>query len=271
VGEKMLSEHRAFIHKFQGVTPDMRILAGMLHIYKTPDLLLSALSEFVIERANEAIKSSGRFNIALSGGSSPKRLYELLASDVYRNRIEWTKVYFFFGDERYVPADHSSSNFLMAKKALFTPLKISEDQIYAVDTSLSPPDSASDYERRLRKHFGGDILKFDLILLGLGDNSHTASLFPHTSVLHEKDALIKEVYVQEVSMYRITFTAPLINAAHCVAFLVYGASKSEALAHILKDPLNVEEYPAQLIKPVDGALHWFLDGAAAAELDREGV
>jgi 6-phosphogluconolactonase len=239
----------------------------MLHIYKTPDLLLSALADFVVERATGVIKSSGRFNFALSGGSSPKRLYELLVSDNYRHRIDWTKVYFFFGDERYVPADHSSSNFLMAKNSLFTPLNISGDQIFAVETSLSPSESAVDYERRVRKHFKGDPCRFDLVLLGLGDNSHTASLFPHTSVLHEKDALIKEVYVQEVSMYRITFTAPLINDANCVAFLVYGSSKAEALVHVLKDPTNVEMYPAQLIKPDRGELHWFVDGPAAAELD----
>ena len=154
---------------------------------------------------------------------------------------------------------------------MFKPLSISESQIFGVDTSLSPSDSAIDYEQRLRKHFKNGEINFDLILLGLGDNSHTASLFPHTSVLHEKHALIKEIYVQEVSMYRITFTAPLINAAHCVAFLVYGSSKSEALVHVLKDPTNVEMYPAQLIRPEGGELHWFVDGAAAAMLDEEGV
>ena len=243
----------------------------MLHIYKTPDLLLLALADFVVSRATDSIKRTGKFNFALSGGNSPKRLYELLASDVYREFIDWSKVYFFFGDERYVPADNSNSNFLMAKNTLFDPLKVSGSQVFAVNTSLSPSDSAIDYELRLRNHFKNNDVKFDLILLGLGDNSHTASLFPHTSVVHEKNALIKEIYVQEVSMYRITFTAPLINAAHCVAFLVYGSSKSEALVHILKDPLNVDEYPAQLIRPVNGELHWFLDGAAAADLDEEGI
>lgn len=242
----------------------------MLHICKDPDTLLLALADFVVERASLSIKASGRFNVALSGGSSPRRLYELLASEDYRGRIDWSKVYFFFGDERYVPADHSNSNFLMAKKALFTPLNISSDSIFAVNTSMSPSESAIDYEERMQKHFKGNKCRFDLILLGLGDNSHTASLFPHTSVLHEKDALVKEVYVQEVSMYRITFTARLINDANCIAFLVYGSSKSEALVHVLKDPINIEMYPAQLIKPERGELHWFVDGPAAAELD-EGV
>ena len=239
----------------------------MLHVSKDPDTLLTALANFVVARAKVCIEQSGRFTIALSGGSSPKRLYELLASDAYRKRIDWKKVYFFFGDERYVPEDHANSNFLMVKKALFVPLNVSSEQIFAVNTSLQPSDAASDYEQRIRKHLHDQECRFDLILLGLGDNSHTASLFPHTSVLHEKHALVKEIYVQEVSMYRITFTAPLINAAQCVAFLVYGSSKAEAVANILKGPVNIDDYPAQLINPADGELHWFMDGPAAAEVD----
>jgi 6-phosphogluconolactonase len=239
----------------------------MLHVYKDPETLLSALGEFILEKAKLAIQASGKFTIALSGGSSPKRLYELLAGDKYSHRIDWTKVYFFFGDERYVPLDHSSSNFLMAKNAFFAPLKISEDNIFAVDSSLSPAEAASDYEQKIKKHFQDKESRFDFILLGLGDNSHTASLFPHTSVLHENKALVKEVYVQEVSMYRITFTAPLINAAACVAFLVYGSSKAEAVGNILHGPVDIDVYPAQLIKPTHGEVHWFLDGPAAAEVD----
>jgi 6-phosphogluconolactonase len=239
----------------------------MLHVSKDPGSLLIALADFIVGRAKASIERSGRFTIALSGGSSPKRLYELLSSDDYRNQIEWKKVFFFFGDERYVPADHANSNFLMAKNSLFVPLKISDHQIFAVNTSLAPPDAASDYEHRMRNHFKGNECRFDLILLGLGDNSHTASLFPHTSVLHEKVALVKEIYVQEVSMYRITFTAPLINNADCIAFLVYGASKSEAVANILRGPVRIDDYPAQLINPSHGELHWFLDGPAAADID----
>jgi 6-phosphogluconolactonase len=176
-------------------------------------------------------------------------------------------VYFFFGDERYVPADHANSNFLMVKKALFDPLKIANENTFAVDTSLSPAEAAVDYEQRIRSHFQNKACKFDMILLGLGDNSHTASLFPHTAVLHEKESLVKEIYVQEVNMYRITFTAPLINEAHCIAFLVYGASKAEAVGNILHGPANIEMYPAQLIKPIGGELHWFLDGPAASDVD----
>jgi 6-phosphogluconolactonase len=234
-----------------------------LHVFKNPEEVIAALAEFVVTVAKESIERNGRFNFVLSGGSSPRKLFELLASASYRNQIEWKSVYFFFGDERYVPLDHKDSNFLMAKETLFNPLGISEDQIYPVNTSLLPIEAALDYENRIKNHFKGEASRFDLILLGLGDNSHTASLFPNTSVLYEQKAGIKEIFVEEVNMYRITFTAPLINAAHNIAFLVYGLSKAEAVNHILNDPLNIEEYPAQLIHPDRGVLHWFMDEAAA--------
>lgn len=234
----------------------------MIHVYKNLETLLPALADFVVIKARESIERDGRFNFVLSGGGSPKRLYEVLATDAYRNLIEWKNVFFFFGDERYVPLDHPDSNFLMAKNALFTPLGIAKEQIVEVNTSLPPEGAAIDYERRIRQHFNNAACRFDLILLGLGDNSHTASLFPHTTVLHEKKALVKEIFVEEVKMYRITFTAPLINAAHSIVFLVYGKSKAEAVRHILEDPLNIDEYPAQLIRPERGDLHWFMDEAA---------
>lgn len=239
----------------------------MINVFNNPETLLPALADFVVTNARTFIKRNGRFNFVLSGGSSPKKLYELLASEGYRHLIEWQKVYFFFGDERYVPLDHPDSNFLMVQQALFIPLGISERQIFEVNTTLSPAEAALDYELRIREHFNGGTCRFDLILLGLGDNSHTASLFPHTTVLYERKALIKEIFVEEVNMYRITFTAPLINAAHIIAFLVYGASKAEAVHHILKDPLSVEEYPAQLIYPEKGEIHWFLDEGAAGQGD----
>jgi 6-phosphogluconolactonase len=237
----------------------------VLKVSTTPELVLAALADFIVMNSKEAIAKNGRFNMALSGGSSPKKLYELLASKDYRGKIEWSKVFFFFGDERYVPLDHKDSNYLMTLHTPFEPLGISGKQIFSVNTSLAPAEAAKDYEQRMVQHFNSSC-RFDLILLGLGDNSHTASLFPHTSVLHEKRALVKEIFVDEVNMYRITFTASLINAAHHIAFLVYGSGKAEAVHHILKGPTNIELYPAQLISPVDGSLYWFMDEAAAQKV-----
>ena len=236
----------------------------MINVFESEDKVLAAVADFIVVKAHDAIAQRERFNIALSGGSSPARLYELLASDQFRKRIEWNKVFFFFGDERYVPLSDSNSNYLMAKKTLFEPLSISDGHIFAVNTALTPTEAAHDYEVRLLQHFKDPHCRFDLILLGLGDNSHTASLFPFTTVLHEQKALIKEVFVDEVKMYRITFTAPLINAARSIVFLVYGSSKAEAVHHILEGEENMIAYPAQLIRPEDGELLWFMDEAAAA-------
>jgi 6-phosphogluconolactonase len=239
----------------------------VIRLFDTPELLISGLADFVVETASRSIQERGRFNFVLSGGSSPKRLYELLASEAYREKIDWHNVYFFFGDERNVPSDHPDSNYLMVKKALFDPLKINESHQFPIDTSLSPAQAAYDYERGIRNHFSNEPAKFDLILLGLGDNSHTASLFPHTTVIYEKTALIKDVYVPEVNMYRITFTAPLINAAHAIAFLVYGASKADAVHHILEGEKNFDTYPAQLIESEN--LIWFMDREASKKVKSE--
>jgi 6-phosphogluconolactonase len=237
-----------------------------IHIFKDVDSLITASADLVVERAKDSIARHGRFSLVLSGGSSPKKLHELLTTEQYRNKIEWSKVYFFFGDERYVPADHPDSNYLMAKQTLFDPLKIPASQIFQMDTTLSAEDSAAAYEAAIRKYFGSEPVKFDLIILGLGDDAHTASLFPGTSVLHEKNALVKGLYIEKVKMNRITLTAPLINAARHVVFLLFGVGKANAVQQVLKGESNIEQYPSQLIKPVDGKLEWYMDEAAAKNI-----
>ena len=236
---------------------------NQLRIYKNIDDLLNALAEAICDSAKAAIGSRGQFNFVLSGGSSPKRLYELLASEGFRNRIDWDKVYFFFGDERFVPKNDSQRNSLMAKKALFQPLNIRDSHIFVVDTSVSPEESASSYINSINVHFSNGTVKFDFILLGLGDNAHTASLFPNTSVLEDTEATIRSVFVEEVEMYRITMTAPLINQARKIAFLVFGKDKADAVSHVL-DTRNDSslQFPAKLIKADAGEIEWFLDESA---------
>lgn len=239
-----------------------------LNVYNSPDEVLTRLADYFVEVANAATSNQKKFSVALSGGSSPKKLYELLASPKYSEKVDWQNVYFFFGDERNVPQDHPDSNYLMAKRALFDPLNIPETQIFPIETSLSPKEAAEHYTKIINVFFAEARPEFDLMLLGLGDNSHTASLFPHTPVLHDASVAVKEVFLHEQQVYRITFTAPLINLAKHIAFLVYGEGKAEAVHHILEDAKNFEEYPAQLIKPVDGEVQWFLDDAAASRLSR---
>lgn len=230
--------------------------------------MINAMADYVVDVAQKSIASNKEFNIALSGGSSPKKLYEMLASPVYNNRIEWKKVNFFFGDERYVATHDPQYNGNMVKTALFEPLQIGKLNIFLVDTLLSPEEAAKDYSARIAGHFKRKDLIFDLILLGLGDNSHTASLFPHTAVLQDRSASVKSVFVKEQNVYRITMTAPLINQARHVAFMVYGQSKAEAVHHVLEDTFDPEQYPAQLIEPESGDLQWYLDEEAASLLKR---
>ncbi|UOG73298.1 6-phosphogluconolactonase [Hymenobacter tibetensis] len=240
-----------------------------LHISPVTSVVLRSLAEYFVVTATQAISTHGRFTVALSGGSSPKKLYELLASADFKDQLDWQKVYFFFGDERNVPHTSPDSNYLMAKTALFDPLHINPAQVFAVDTSLPPTEAAAHYTTAVNQHFGNEQARFDLILLGLGDNSHTASLFPYTTVLGAKTADVQAVYVEELKADRITLTAPLINQARAIAFLVFGEDKALAVRHILEDPENIENFPAQLVSPTDGELHWFLDAAAASRLTQQ--
>jgi 6-phosphogluconolactonase len=234
-----------------------------LHIYTTEEEVIKALADFFSATVNAAIRKKDESSVVLSGGSSPKKLYQLLASDNYKNKVDWSKVSFFFGDERYVPFDSSDNNGLMVKQSLFEPLKIDSSKIFYINTSLSPEHAAANYTDTIFTYFREHPPKFDLILLGLGDNSHTASLFPYTEVLQEKKAIVRSVFLPEQKTYRITMTAPLINQAHKIAFLVYGKTKASAVHHILKGEKKIDLYPAQLIQPTDSVVNWFLDKDAA--------
>lgn len=240
-------------------------------ISPVPDEAIHALAEHFVTLAHEAVAARGRFVVALSGGSSPKRLYELLASAAYHERVAWEQVYFFFGDERNVPHTSPDSNYLMAKKSLLDPLGIRPTQVFAVDTAEEPAEAAVQYALAIEEFFGEKKARFDLVLLGLGDNAHTASLFPHTPILQDKTVGVKEVWLPEQQVFRISFTAPLINQARHIAFLVFGTDKAVAVAQVLGTEQNIEQYPAQLIKPTSGEVHWYLDEAAAGELEQKGA
>ncbi|ALL07415.1 6-phosphogluconolactonase [Pedobacter sp. N36a] len=238
-----------------------------LLIYKTQEELQQDLVDYIVAIANKAIEEQGYFNFVLTGGNSPKELYHSLAT-TYKDKIDWTKVYFFFGDERNVMPDHESYNGLMAKRAMLDLLEIPANQIFYVDTTLAPEKAAIEYTKAINAHFDGADLCFDLILLGMGDDAHTASLFPGTTILNNKEVEVDSVFVEKLSTYRISFTAPLINKAKNIAFLVFGENKAEAVKHVIEDQKkNPKLYPTQLIKPVDGSVTWFLDDAAAALLD----
>jgi len=241
----------------------------MLHIYKTVSETIKGLADYFVQTVNTAIKEKGRCSVVLSGGNSPKKLYQLLTTPDYSRQIDWDKIYFFFGDERYVPFTDPENNGNMVKKALFEPLMIPDANIFYINTAVPPYESAKKYAQRILFYFKNDPVRFDLILLGLGDNSHTASLFPHTPVLKEKKALVSAVYIEELSSYRITMTAALINEAYAIAFLVYGEAKAKAVHNVLEGEKKFETYPAQLIIPEEGVMRWFLDEDAVKKLNQK--
>ncbi|HEV2112715.1 MAG TPA: 6-phosphogluconolactonase [Terriglobales bacterium] len=218
--------------------------------------------------ADNAIVARGRFSVALSGGSTPKALYELLAQSPWKESLPWSKTHIFLGDERNVPAGDPPSNFRMANEALLSKVKIPAENIHRVRTELKDPQKvAADYERTLRELFpGAPWPQIDLNLLGLGENGHTASLFPHTPVLHDDKDWIAGLYIEEVKMERITLTVPAINHSRNIAFFISGASKAQVVHDILHGPRDPERLPAQLIQAEAGNLIWLLDRPAAALL-----
>jgi len=203
----------------------------------------------------------------LSGGSTPRPIYARLASVGYRERIDWSKVYVFFGDERCVPPDDARSNYRMACEALLDHIALPADNIHRIQGEIDPAQAALSYEQELQQLFRTAALPaFDLICLGLGDNGHTASLFPGTAALREKDRWVVPQYVEVMTSWRITFTASLINAARHSAFLAEGAAKADVLWRVLEGPYQPDVLPAQLIQPMNGELHWLVDAAAAAKI-----
>jgi 6-phosphogluconolactonase len=235
----------------------------MLQVFEDPEALSKGAAALFAELAQRAVQDRGRFGVSLAGGNTPKRVYELLAQEPHRTQVPWDRVHVFWGDERCVPSDDPRSNARMAGLALLDHVPIPAAQIHPVNGAIDPAKAARQYEAELGAFFAGQPPRFDLILLGLGENGHTASLFPSTPVLHEKDRWVKEVYVAEQSMYRVTMTAPLINQAALIAFVLAGAGKAEVLRQVREGPRQPEDLPAQLIVPDGGELRWLVDRAAA--------
>lgn len=241
-----------------------------LNILETKEEATNVLARYFVQLAKEAIEENDRFSVALSGGFTPQRLYELMAAPPFCDEINWDKVYFFFGDERYVPHTHKDSNYKAANEILLKPLAIAADHIFPVNTALDPEQAAEEYERKLDTFFNKNEIKLDLVLLGMGDNAHTASLFPYTAVLHDQTPGVRAVELPEQKTWRITFNAPLINNAIRIVFLVTGNEKAEAVKHVLStapEDLVPDLYPAQLIR--NERVAWFLDKEAAALLKEQ--
>ena len=234
-----------------------------------PQELFAVAAEEVVHDANESVEQRGRFTIALSGGSTPKSLFNLLATNA-RNSFPWEKTLFFWSDERHVPPTDPDSNYRMANEVMLSKVPVPPQNIFrfrAEEQDVSKV--AEEYEKSLQKAFQvqpGAIPVFDLILLGMGPDGHTASLFPGTAALQERSRLVVANWVEKLKTHRLTFTLPVLSAARCVAFLVSGTDKAPALRAVLEENVSGEQYPAKLVHPTNGRLIWFVDRAAASGL-----
>ncbi len=227
----------------------------MLH-YNSYESLSVAAAHFFTTACSSSIAAHNKFTLALSGGNTPKRFYELLATPQFSNNINWEKVFIFFSDERYVPHNDAESNFNMASKALLKHIPIPRKNIFAIPTSSSPAKDAAAYETVVKTITGADKFSFDLILLGMGADGHTASLFSGTEILHEKKRLVKEVFVKEKKIYRISFTLPLINRAKQILLVVNGKEKQSILKKISGNRKTNNPLPVQLLK---GNILWMVN------------
>jgi len=225
-------------------------------------------AEEIAHISGEAICTHGEFTLCLSGGSTPAATYDLLATRFHLS-VDWKEVQFYFGDERCVPPDHAESNFAMATRTMLSKLALRPDQVHRMRGEDSPASAAAAYEDELRKRFAlaaGDFPRFDLILLGLGDNRHTASLFPGDPAMHETQRLVVPVDVDAEPRKRLTATPPVINNAQRVMFMVAGQGKAAAVKDVIEGPRDPDKFPAQIVEPHHGEVIWILDKAAASLL-----
>lgn len=237
-----------------------------LRIFPDAAGVTSALALTFVESAAAAIAQRGAFEVALSGGTTPKAAYELLAAEPLRAQVDWSNVYVYFGDERCVPPSDSASNYRMAYDALLSAVSIPNENIFRMRGEADPAIAANEYGSVLRTRLGAHP-HLDLVLLGLGEDAHTASLFPG-SVLDAGDgSLVRAVYSTSQAMWRITITPEVINAARSVVFAVEGAAKAAALRAVLEGPRDVAQFPAQIVQPSPGQLTWLVDEAAARDLN----
>jgi len=253
----------------QNLTERVEMSEPKIVVLDDAQALYAHAAEEIAHLAGEAVCTHGEFTFCLSGGSTPASIYAMLGTK-FMLSVDWKEVQFFWGDERCVPPDDPASNYAMAARTLLSKLTLRPDQVHRIPGERPPADAAAAYEKEIRSHFGlgqGEFPRFDLALLGLGDNSHTASLFPGSPAIHETERLAVAVEVDDPTQrHRVSLTAPVFNNAAHVMFIVAGEAKAQAVWNVLRGPRDVGKYPAQVIAPTDGDVIWLLDRAAAAKL-----
>ena len=253
---------------------------AIVRIYRDPEELAIKAARRFARLADQYVVGCGKFTVALSGGSTPRAMFSLLAEHPFADTVPWSSIYFFWGDERCVPPDHPDSNYRMAYESLLSKAPIPERNIFRIPAEIPEPErAAEEYATALTEFFAAgrgattsgtaplsNLPRFDLVFLGMGPDGHTASLFPHSAALQEGERIVVANYVEKFKAYRITLTATTINNARNVTFLVAGADKADALKHVLEGPGEPDHYPSQMIHPSNGTLVWMVDEAAASLL-----
>lgn len=242
-----------------------------LHVSRTPEEAAQSAASFVAALAQECVADHGRFTIALSGGSTPRQLYRVLASPPHAKEVAWDSWHVFWGDERCVPPDHEDSNYRMASEVLLDHVPIPPDHVHRMRGEIAPHKAADEYESVLREVFQTGLPSFDLVLLGLGEDGHTASLFPGTDAMQEEHRLAQANWAPHLQAHRLTFTFRLINAARAVAFVATGESKARVLREVLEPEPGESARPAAMVRPTHGTLQWFLSEDATRLLKRSGA
>jgi len=237
-----------------------------LHISETKNDLVIEFADWLVAEIAKVLSTNTRCTIALSGGSTPIDLFKLLVSDAYKSKIDWSEIHIFWGDERDVPFTDDLNNAKHAFDILLNHVPVPSEQIHIMDTSLSADEAANSYENILHYYFDNTPNSFDIVMLGMGDDGHTLSLFPGTVAVTEETKWVMTFYLETQKMNRITLTASIVNKASVVCFLAAGKAKAVTLKEVLQGEYQPLLYPSQKIKPVTGELHWFIDKEAASLL-----
>ena len=238
-----------------------------IHVYKDPETLARKLAAWMADLIRDTLRNQEFFTLALSGGETPKILFRELATR-YTEKIPWKRIQLFWGDERVVPFSDERSNAHAAFELLIHQVDIPLNQVHLMRTDIEPVFAAQEYEKMLKPFFDHTLQSFDLVLLGLGDDGHTLSLFPGSALLENTTGWVSEAYHPVQKMYRITLLPALVNRAGHIAFMVDGEKKASVLSKVIEGKYAPAKYPAQLIKPANGELHFFLDEAAASKLKK---
>ena len=240
-----------------------------IHAYPNKEKLVAATTERIADCIEQAIQQNGLCNMALSGGNTPGGIFSLLGSSPYRDRLDWSRLHLFWGDERVVPPEHEDSNFRLVQETLLGHIKIPAENVHRMRGEIAPEEAAAEYAELMHGHFKDNPPCFDLMLLGLGEDGHTASLFPETDAVEESEKHAVAVFVPKLDVWRVTLTLPVINASKKVLFLVSGKSKSEMVQRIMSNKQPDKEIPATMVNPQNGELHWMLDSDAMVLINKD--